>query len=84
MKGITVRFLRNTFGSLGVTQADIGILILCTFFMALTSICGLRTCNFEKLFNSNYITRWSFYIALVMIIITLAKMADVPFLYFQF
>jgi D-alanyl-lipoteichoic acid acyltransferase DltB (MBOAT superfamily) len=82
--GLTIRYLRNSIGGLGITQADIGILLLCTLYMAIVSFCNLKANNFEKLFSSRNRTRWTFYVTLCLIIIMLARMEDVPFLYFRF
>ena len=80
---ITARYLRNTIGGL-ITQSDLGTLILCALFMGGVSLADLRGDNFRRLFSRGYLSRWSFYVTLSLMIVMLARMADVPFLYFQF
>jgi hypothetical protein len=83
LQGLTIRYLRNTLGGV-ITQADIGILLLCALFMTGIACSRLTADNFERLFSSGYLTRWSFYVVVTVMIITLSVMSDVPFLYFQF
>jgi len=81
---ITIAYLRNTIGGLGMTQADMSIILLCLIFAALVAALDFRSNAFEKLFRSPLWVRWSFYVTLSLIVILLAQMEYVPYLYFQF
>ena len=83
LHGLTIRYLRNTIGGV-ITQADIGILLLCTLLMAGISYSRLTANNFERLFSSSKLSRWAFYVVVSLMIIMFSVISDAPFLYFQF
>jgi alginate O-acetyltransferase complex protein AlgI len=81
---LSIEYLRNTIGGLGMTQADMSIICICFVFTAVISILDLRSKSFEKLFKCRLWMRWAFYVTLLLFVILLAQMQYVPYLYFKF
>jgi D-alanyl-lipoteichoic acid acyltransferase DltB (MBOAT superfamily) len=76
--------LRSAIASLGMNQADLGIVACCISFAAAVSLSGATANAFEKLFSCRTPVRWGFYVTLSLFIILLAQMENVPYLYFRF
>lgn len=84
LRGISILYLRNTIGGLGMTKADMAIAGLALSLAAAVGLSGFRTNDFARLFDCRSWLRWSFYVTLCLLVILLAKMEYVPYLYFQF
>lgn len=81
---LSASYLRNSIGGLGMTQADLGIACLALLVLVLVRVSGYREETFAKLFASPWWLRWSCYVTLSLMVLLLAQMAYVPYLYFQF
>ena len=84
LQEINGKYLRDTIGGLGMSQADMGIILISLIFITFVSVSKLNCDNFNSLFKRNIMFRWLFYITLSFIVIVLPRMKYVPFMYSTF